>query len=66
MIYCARISVGSEVMTGVVWLAISTESWFWKHFEEILVLRRVWITLRQQLHECLSPEQGRVVGQLLK
>ena len=34
--------------------------------EEILVLRRVWITLRQQLHECLSPDQGRVVGQLLK
>ena len=33
--------------------------------EEILVLRRVWITLRQQLHECLSPDKGRVVGQLL-
>ena len=34
--------------------------------EEILALRHVWITLRQQLHECLSPVQGRVVGQLLK
>ena len=34
--------------------------------EEILALWRVWITLRQQLHECLSPGQGRVVGQLLK
>ena len=34
--------------------------------EEILALRHVWITLRQQLHECLSPGQGRVVGQLLK
>ena len=34
--------------------------------EEILALGRVWITLRQQLHECLSPGQGRVVGQLLK
>ena len=36
------------------------------HLEEILALRHVWITLRQQLHECLSPGQGRVVGQLLK
>ena len=36
-----------------------------EHLEEILALRRVWITLRQQLHECLSPGQGRVVGQLL-
>ena len=33
---------------------------------EFLALRHVWITLRQQLHECLSPGQGRVVGQLLK
>ena len=37
-----------------------------EHLEEILVVRRVRFTLRQQLHECLSPEQGRVVGQLLK
>ena len=34
--------------------------------EEILALRCVCFTLRQQLHECLSPDQGRVVGQLLK
>ena len=34
--------------------------------EEILALRHIWITLRQQLHECLSPGQGRVVGQLLE
>ena len=30
--------------------------------EEILALRRVWITLRQQLHECLSPVKGELSG----
>ena len=32
------------------------------HLEEILALRRVWITLRQQLHECLSPVKGELSG----
>ena len=29
--------------------------------EEILALRRVWITLRHQWGNCLSPDQGRVL-----
>ena len=29
--------------------------------EEILALRHVWITLRQQRGNCLSPDQGRVL-----
>ena len=32
------------------------------HLEEILVLRRVWITLRQQLTDCLSPDRGELKG----
>ena len=32
------------------------------HLEEILVLRRVWITLRQQLNDCLSPDRGELKG----
>ena len=29
--------------------------------EEILALRRVWITLRHQWGNCVSPDQGRVL-----
>ena len=30
--------------------------------EEILALRHVWITLRHQWGNCLSPDQGRVLN----
>ena len=54
-LYCCTAVYVVVLVCSLIWSEIGT-------LEEILALRRVWITLRQQLHECLSPDKGELSG----